>query len=258
MREFGLAPLSALQCAPDAFVRAAAQAGFDFVGLRVQAVTETEPQHDLRPGSPLHQATLRALEETGLHVKDTEFLCVTEHTTPADWEQALDTAASFGARTFTVSAGDPEEERLIDTLGAMARSAATRGIEVTVEPISYQAVRTIPQAVRVARAAGVKVLADILHLGRVGATPEEVASARDLIPMVQLCDAPAQAPATREGLVEEARGLRLAPGDGDLEIRGILDALPDIPLSVEAPHPRGAKDPRAWITYLAQQTKGWR
>ncbi|MDN6326262.1 MAG: sugar phosphate isomerase/epimerase, partial [Corynebacterium sp.] len=60
-RPVGLAPLSALDVAPDRLVRLAAAAGFDFVGLRVLAVTPEEPHHDLSPGSPLLARTMEAL-----------------------------------------------------------------------------------------------------------------------------------------------------------------------------------------------------
>jgi len=43
-------------------------------------------------------------------------------------------------------------------------------------------------------------------------------------------------PATMEAIIRTARDERLFPGEGTIEIRGILDCLPDnIPLSLEIP-----------------------
>jgi len=52
----------------------------------------------------------------------------------------------------------------------------------------------------------------------------------------QLCDAPAERPRDLETLLLQARAERLMPGDGGLDLLGILRALPrDIPLSLEVP-----------------------
>src|SRR5699024_10710231 len=106
IRNIGLAPLSALTTPSDELIRMAANAGFSFVGLRVLAVTPDEPHYDLAPGSPLLNRTLRALDETGLHVVDTEFLQVNAHTDRDTWLPALEAAGALGATRFTVAAGD--------------------------------------------------------------------------------------------------------------------------------------------------------
>ena len=53
---------------------------------------------------------------------------------------------------------------------------------------------------------------------------------------MQLCDAPAERPRDVETLLHHARAARLMPGDGGLDLVGILRALPrDLPLSLEIP-----------------------
>ena len=104
MRSLGLAPLSALSVAPDELVRLAADAGFDFVGLRVLAVTAEEPSYDLSPGSPLLADTLRALSDTGLSVVDAEFLRIDADTDRTTWLPALEASQALGATRLTVAA----------------------------------------------------------------------------------------------------------------------------------------------------------
>ena len=59
---------------------------------------------------------------------------------------------------------------------------------------------------------------------------------------MQLCDAPAERPATLEGLLHQARSERLLPGEGGLDLRGILRAVPrDTPISIEIPQEALAK-----------------
>ena len=53
---------------------------------------------------------------------------------------------------------------------------------------------------------------------------------------MQLCDAPAERPTDTETLLHQARAERLMPGDGGLDLRGILRAVPpDLVLSLEIP-----------------------
>ena len=42
----------------------AAEAGYDFVGVRVKAVTDGEHQYPMEPGSPMSRETLRRLSTT--------------------------------------------------------------------------------------------------------------------------------------------------------------------------------------------------
>jgi len=85
------------------------------------------------------------------------------------------------------------------------------------------------------------VLVDALHLCRSGGSPADVAPLARAnprrYPYLQLCDAPLVAPAGGErGLYAEAVAGRLAPGEGELPLRELLDAMPaGVPLSIETP-----------------------
>ncbi|MBD8031127.1 sugar phosphate isomerase/epimerase family protein [Corynebacterium gallinarum] len=258
IRNIGLAPLSALTTPSDELIRMAANAGFSFVGLRVLAVTPDEPHYDLAPGSPLLNRTLRALDETGLHVVDTEFLQVNAHTDRDTWLPALEAAGALGATRFTVAAGDENLSRLTDTLGSLVADAAEFGVIPALEPITYRSVHSIPQAVAIAEATGVRVLADTLHMARFGATLDELHMAADFIDMIQLCDSPLQAPAETEGLIYESRAARLAPGDGEQPLADFVAALPeDTLISVEVPNDAELtlRGPQNWINHLYNTTR---
>ncbi|MFV0457873.1 MAG: TIM barrel protein [Actinomycetales bacterium] len=241
-RSVGLAPLSMLGLEPWLLVQAAAGAGFSFVGLRVRAVTADEPFHDLAAAGRNARLTLRALQSTGLQVRDIEFLMLDGHVGPQDWEPMLEAGAGLGARTLTVAASDPDRSRLVDTLTRLTADAAGYGIVPTLEAIAYQEVRTLPEASQLAAAAGCGVLPDALHYLRVGATPEDARTAAGLTPLVQLCDAPAAAPEDRAGLLHESRAERALPGHGACDLKGLLGAFDDgTPISVEVPNPRLAE-----------------
>ncbi|WP_334170909.1 sugar phosphate isomerase/epimerase family protein [Sinomonas sp.] len=237
-RQLGLAPLSLLETAPPDLVVIAAEAGFDFLGLRVRAVTAAEPAYDLQPGSPLLAETQQRLRDTGLTVRDIEFLLLDGSDQREAWLRMLEAGHVLGASTMTVAGADPEPNRFADNLAQMADDARAVGMTPTLEPISYQYINSLPSAAAAARPAGCQIVADSLHFRRFGGTLDELAGTADLVPMLQLCDGPAQRPADREGLILESRADRLPPGEGAFRLAEIVAALPPgLPVSVEAPSP---------------------
>jgi sugar phosphate isomerase/epimerase len=242
-RRVGLAQLSLLGTAPPDLVLLAAEAGFDFIGARVRPVTSAERPYDLQPGSPMLAQTLANARATGVRVVDIEFLLMDGtsgvHGQRDAWLRMFEAGHALGARTMTVAGADPEPARFAENLARMAEDGREFGITPTLEPISYQRISSLPAAATAARAAGAQVVVDTLHFRRFGGTLGELAAIADLVPMLQLCDAPAQRPGDREGLVHESRAARLVPGEGGLALAEIVAALaPALPVSVEAPSPR--------------------
>lgn len=247
----GLAHLTLLRLSPPELVDTAARAGYDFVGVRVKPVTAGEHQYPMQPGSPMSRDTLQRLDDTGLEVRDVEFLALGPNTGPEDWKPALDAGAALGARTISVVGTDPDRTRLGDTLAALTADAGPLGLTPTLEPISYQPVSTVPEAAQLAGAAGAAVLVDALHVRRGGSTPEQVrALPPRLVPCLQLCDAPLAAPEhldlpaelplgmNAEGSVLhiESRAQRRTVGEGELPLAELVAAAPPgTPLSVEVP-----------------------
>lgn len=242
-REVGLAQLSLLETAPPELVLIAAKAGFDFIGARVRPVTSAERPYDLQPGSPMLAETLANVRSTGVRIVDIEFLLMDGigegGTDQRDaWMRMFEAGQALGARTMTVAGADPEPARFADSLAQMTEDGRGFGITPTLEPISYQRINSLGSAARAARAAGAQVVVDTLHFRRFGGSLPELAGIADLVPMLQLCDAPAGRPADREGLIHESRAARLAPGEGGLDLAEIVAALPSsTPVSVEAPSP---------------------
>jgi len=131
---------------------------------------------------------------------------------------------------------------------------------VDLEFMRWRPVATLQQALAVLTAAGQgnsAVLVDALHLFRSGGDVAAIAQVHPhYLRAVQLCDAPLQAPAEAL-IIQEAREGRLLPGQGQLPLVALLDALPaDVQLSVETPSSalqgerrlKAARDvTRAWL-----------
>jgi sugar phosphate isomerase/epimerase len=121
----------------------------------------------------------------------------------------------------------------------------------------FSSVKTLADAVRIldraAHPAGA-VLIDALHMQRSGATPADVAALpSDRVPYVQLCDGPFEpVHPPEEVALTEARTGRLFPGDGEIPLRALVDALPPgAALAVESPVAELAGTPPAEVARLA-------
>jgi sugar phosphate isomerase/epimerase len=85
------------------------------------------------------------------------------------------------------------------------------------------------------------LVVDVLHLYRSGGSAAELAAVDPAtVSLVQLCDAPRQAPPAAR-LREEALTDRRYPGEGELPLADVLAAVPPgAQLSIEAPVARDA------------------
>ncbi|MGW9405219.1 sugar phosphate isomerase/epimerase family protein [Arthrobacter sp. NPDC055585] len=253
--QVGLAQLSLLRTEPPRLVRIAAAAGFDFVGARVRQVTPAERPYDLAPGSPMFRETMLAVEETGVGIRDIEFLLLDGSDQRSAWLQMMEAGKALGASSLTVAASLADHGKLAGILTQMAQDGEDFGIVPTLEVISYQSVNSLPVAAELARNSGCGVVADTLHLSRVGTTDEELHEYGRLIPLLQLCDGPADAPADRDGLVHESRSERQVPGEGGFRLAEMIAALPEgTPVSVETPSDSALArlGEQAWANHLKQ------
>jgi sugar phosphate isomerase/epimerase len=243
-RLVGLAQLSLLNTAPPELVGVAAQAGFDFIGVRVHPVTRTERPYNLQPGSPMLRDTLSRMRDTGVTVRDIEFLLLDGSDQRDAWLRMMEAGHALGASTLTVAGADPDTARLVHTLARMTEDGRGFGIAPTLEAISYQPVASIAQAADIARQAGCRIVVDTLHFNRyngpgAGRQWEELRANTDLVPLLQLCDGPEARPGSREELVTESRSERGVPGEGEFGLAAAVAALPvSLPVSAEAPSDR--------------------
>ena len=77
----------------------------------------------------------------------------------------------------------------------------------------------------------------MLHMGRSNSSCDELKKLpREWFRFAHVCDAEQQVPRTKEGMIRTAREERLFPGEGTIDVGGILECLPpDMPYSLEIP-----------------------
>ncbi|GAB4269349.1 MAG: sugar phosphate isomerase/epimerase [Pararhodobacter sp.] len=231
------AHLTALDLPPPQFIEAAAGAGFDGVGLRLIQVTPTTPGYALDRDPALMRATRAALSATGIFVHDIEFVKLTPGIDLAALDGFLDAGAELGARQVITAPYDPDLNRLSDTLAAFASRARKRGLGTVLEFFPWTVVADLAAALRVTDGTGAGVLVDTLHFDRSGSSLDELRAVTPTrLPFAHLCDAMVHPPYSESDLLLAARAERLPPGDGQIDLRAILGALPaDLPLGLEVP-----------------------
>jgi hypothetical protein len=75
--QFSLAHLTVLGLSPPAMIEVAEQAGYSFVGLRLQPVTPEEPKYELHRDVHLLQEAKHALASSRVRVLDVELIRLT-------------------------------------------------------------------------------------------------------------------------------------------------------------------------------------
>lgn len=227
-RRIGLAALTCIELAPPDLVSAAAATGYDCVGLRLIGV----------PGQTLPAFEQRELErrvaDSGVAVLDVEIFRLEEKTRIADFEPTLAVAARVKASEILVHGADADEARLAGTFARLCELAGKYGLRANIEPMPWVDVSTVAKAKRIVRGTNGAVLVDAIHFYRADNSLGDLKGAP--LRYMQLCDAHPGRPTEMQEIIRQARGDRLLPGDGALDLRSLVNALPaDLPLSLEVP-----------------------
>ncbi len=238
-RTYSLAYLSSHRCTPAEAIRIAAQTGYSFVGLRLWPNAPGAPQQHLLDQPAALREALAAQKDTGVGVFDLEIIRINEQFDPHTWDALYDVGAQLQAKAILVAGDDPNEARLTDNYARLCEVMKPFGMTADLEFMPWTQVKDAKSALRIVRNAGLPtnagILVDALHFGRSTTTLDDIrAIPRQLLHYAQICDAQAGLDFTTEQMIHTARCERLLPGDGNIDVQGLFDALPaDLPVSVE-------------------------
>ncbi len=240
MREYSLAHLTVLSLTPPEMVDVASRTGYRYVGLRLNRITPTEPLYPLITDRSLMKETKARLADTGVGVWDIECARMGPDTEPESYLSFLEAGAELGALHVLAQLPDPDFERATDRFGRLCDLAKPLGLGVDLEFVSWTAIPDLTRAVDVLHAVdrpNAGILVDTLHFDRSKSSIAELQELpREWFRYAQVCDAPKEKPTTTEELIYTARCERLFPGDGGIDVRGILACLPpEIPYALEIP-----------------------
>jgi sugar phosphate isomerase/epimerase len=228
------------ELSPPQMVRAAAAAGFDFVGARL---LNGQPGHDPAPlmaSSALRRETIACLHDAGIGVLDASGARLRPETDMAAFAPFIDAAAELGARHILASGDDPDEPRLAARFAELCELAGRSELTVDLEFVPWMSIADLTLAARMVRTvarANFGIAVDALHFDRSGSRLSDLAALpRAWFRYVQLCDAPGVWASDRASLLHAAVSERLFPGEGEIDLAGLLRALPPgIPIAIEVP-----------------------
>ena len=243
---YSLAYLTSAPLAPPEALTLGAKLGYDAIGVRIAPALIGGAFSPLTTDARLLRETVARIKATGVAVFDVEIVRINAAFNVTDWAPFLDVCAALGARAILVAGDDPDEARFTASFSAFCTAAATYNLTADLEFMPWTKVPDCRTALRIVTTADQlngRVLIDTLHAGRSTTTLADLkAVPRNRLSYVQLCDAPAVTPATVEGLIHTARAARLLPGEGGLDLVGMLRQLPtDLPLSLEIPNDEAVK-----------------
>lgn len=247
MNRLSLAPVTINDAEPLALIAAAAAAGFDAADLRVLGAPGAAPVTPIVGSRKLIAGIAGACADSGVAIFAATGIWLVPDFALEPLLPALEVAARLGAERFVTVGNDPDEGRMTANLARLAEAAAGFELGLAVELMPYTALNSLGKASRVVAGCGqanVGLLIDALHLARSGGTPEDVARLPpDRIAYLQLCDAPLARPPESHLRVESLTD-RLYPGEGELPLLALLDALPpEIVIDVETPVARDRELP---------------
>lgn len=238
--DYSLAHLTALSLAPPQLVEVADRNGYRYVGLRMTRVTPDEVLYDLARDRALMQETKLRLADTGVEVHDVELFRMDPTLEPERFLAELDATAELGAQHIIAQLPDPDSERKTARFARLCDLAKPLDIFVSLEFPHWTETGNLAEAVRVIRAvnrSNAGILVDMLHFGRSDSTLDELAALpREWFRFAHVCDAAKEVPLTMDGIIHTARDERQFPGEGGIDVRGILACMPqDIPYALEIP-----------------------
>ena len=238
--EFSLAHLTVLQCSPLEMVTIASKTGYQFVSLRMTAVTPNEKTYPLMDDRAMMKETKARMADTGVRVLDIELARMDPQTEPEVYLKFLEAGAELGARAVIAQLPDPDRARATEWYGRLCDLAQPFGLTVDLEFPSWTDTPDLKAAAAVIEAVNkpnAGMLVDTLHFDRSRSRLEDLRNLpREWFHFIHLCDAPKEIPATTKDIIYTARAGRYFPGEGGLNLREILDCMPTVPYSLEIPN----------------------
>ena len=237
--KFSLAFLTVKDISPIDMVKIAADTGYDCVGLRLLPAG-TDGPYSLSNDRSEQRNVLSALNDTGIQVADAEVVRIGKSFNLEALMPFLEVCSYLGAKHVLVVGDDLNRARLIDNYGIFLEHAAQYGLTGDLEFMPWTAVKTSTDCLEILRAVNKRnagLLVDALHWDRSDRSIHSLTQIPEyLVNYIQLCDAPRLESPTTGQLIHAARSERLVPGSGDIDLVGMLSALPQGRLySVEVP-----------------------
>lgn len=241
MHQLGIGFLSVFGLPPLEFVDLAADLGCHQISMFLQGLPLAPlgyPPFSLRKDEALRSALRARLNHRGVAITLADGFLVLPNGDVREQQDDLDVVAELGIPRINVVSLDPDRGRTFDEFALLAELAAQRRLSTVLECVPTLTVGDVPTALAAVEHVGredFQLLIDTMHISRSGYSAEDLASVDpSRIGYAQVNDTTLQPRIAN--YMEEAMFERLAPGDGELPLHGLVSALPpDVTIELEVP-----------------------
>jgi sugar phosphate isomerase/epimerase len=247
-RQFSLAHLTVLDCAPPEMTYLAARAGYDFVSLRpIYMGLPGEPNYALAENKEMMRQTKAALADTGVKLLDIELARIYEGVDPKQYLPAMEVAAELGGSHVLCSIWTGDRNFAIERFAELCDLAKPFGLTIELEFVPIASVYNLAGALDVlntAKRENAGLMIDIHHFDRSGDKVEDLDKVpREWFRYLHLCNAPAEIPTSKEEMTRILREERMYLGEeGGINVANIVNRIPEIPYSIELPNIKRAQE----------------
>jgi len=241
-RKFSLAYLTIPGTDPIEQIQIAAKAGYDCVGLRpIPMLLPNEPLFQFDKDPTLYKAIKKTLSDTGIQVLDIELARVREDIKIESYESVFAASAELGATDVLSSIWTSNMDFAAEQFAQICDLAARYNPRVNLEFVTFSGVPGLSGALKLlntVKRSNAYLMVDTLHAHRSRVTPEALAAVDpSLYGFIHLCDGPHAIPPLEDPeMIGVAREGRLYPGDGGIDLKGMLQVMPENPISIELPN----------------------
>jgi sugar phosphate isomerase/epimerase len=240
MRPISLAYHTVPELDPLAAIATAAAAGCSHVGLRLAGGAGGEAAMPLAADRRLRLRASQRMREVAIAPLEASTVRLGASSDRAAFASFCEIAAELGARFVLTNADDPDALRLAANVAALCETAAAYGLETHFEFVAWSATPDIQAAAALQDAVGradFKIALDALHFDRSGGQAADIVRlGASRIGSFHICDASKIFDPSREAQIHIAVHERMFPGEGELDLTGMLAVLaPETPIAIEVP-----------------------
>lgn len=246
--KYSLAYLTVSGSDPVTQIKIAKETGYDYVSLRTIPMHLAGEKEYLPDQDPkLFSEIQKALKEYDMPLMDIELARIFDDIDFESYKSAFDAAARLGAKDVLGSVWTRNRSVYTENAGKVADLCKEFGLNYNLEFLPWAGVRNLQEMITLIDDLGrdnAFIMVDTLHAGRAGVTASELKRTPDkYFRFMHICDGPAgdnNDPVLDcirdERMLKTAREERLYPVDGCIDISGMVNALPNLPLSIELPN----------------------
>lgn len=230
MREYSVAHLTYMGWTPPEMIYNCHSIGYEAVSLRtISQGLAGEANYDIAMNRGLYKAVREALDETGIYINDIELAKIAASTDVRDYEPAFEAAASLGVKNAITNIWTDNKTFYTEQFALLCDIASQYSVDINLEFVTWAKVADLNSAyelIKEVKRPNAKIVLDTLHFYRSRVTTEDFKNCpKELFKIAHICDAQLDIPVDEESLVHTGRRERLYPGDGAIDIAGVLKEL---------------------------------